>query len=183
MAGTGIPMFWSLDGQTLYYADDSRLWARSAGKSVIVATGLATLGAIGASLSPDGAWVAFHGGDGEKNVLHIQSLKQNSAKYVVPARSGHHPVWAPDGTRLYFLEDGTSNLMAMTVSMQPTVSFGTPVMVFEGLVQTAIRRNYDISPDGKQLAVVFPQAGQNDAEPVTVVLNWHEELKRLVPTN
>jgi eukaryotic-like serine/threonine-protein kinase len=182
-AGVGMfPMFWSRDGQTLYYAAANRLWALTSGESEAVASGLATLGAIGASLSPDGEWVAFHAADGAKNVLHVQSLQRNSAKYVVPGASGHHPLWAPDGKRLYFVEDGTSNLMAIAVSTQP-VTFGTPIRVIEGVVQTAIRRNYDISPDGVQLAIVLPQEGQDDTEPVTVVVNWFEELKRLVPTN
>jgi hypothetical protein len=101
----------------------------------------------------------------------------------VPATSGRHPLWAPDGNRLYFVEDGTSNLMAIPVSIQPMVTFGTPTRVFGGVVQSAIRRNYDISSDGTQFAIVLPQEGQDDTEPVTVVLNWFEELKRLVPTN
>jgi len=48
-------------------------------------------------------------------------------------------------------------------------------------------RKYDISPDGQRF-VFLKRAGSQtgeDASPphVIVVLNWLEELKRLVPTN
>ena len=42
--------------------------------------------------------------------------------------------------------------------------------------------NFDISPDGKYFVMV---ESNPDARPtrVNVVLNWHEELKRLVPAD
>ena len=48
-------------------------------------------------------------------------------------------------------------------------------------------RDYDITPDGERLIMVFPadQTELGDASPaqINVVLNWFEELQRLVPTN
>jgi hypothetical protein len=47
-------------------------------------------------------------------------------------------------------------------------------------------RNYDLTPNGKFVALVDPQeqsrSGPSAAPEIRVVLNWHEELKRLVPT-
>jgi hypothetical protein len=45
-------------------------------------------------------------------------------------------------------------------------------------------RSYDISPDGTRfLLIEAPNTGtQADTAGLTVVLNWQEELKRLVPT-
>jgi hypothetical protein len=42
-------------------------------------------------------------------------------------------------------------------------------------------RNYDVAPDGRFLMI---KEGSNDRapEPIIVVQNWAEELKRLVPT-
>ena len=44
--------------------------------------------------------------------------------------------------------------------------------------------NYDVSRDGRRFLMVQPSAREN-ATPtqIIVVLNWHEEPKRLVPTN
>ncbi len=50
-----------------------------------------------------------------------------------------------------------------------------------------LARNYDIMPDGQQFVVIHTcgtSAGSKPSEQqVNVVLNWFEELKRLVPTN
>ena len=44
-------------------------------------------------------------------------------------------------------------------------------------------RNYDVSPDGRRFLMIQPTAGEHAAPTqIIVVLNWHEELKRLVPT-
>ena len=48
------------------------------------------------------------------------------------------------------------------------------------------RRNYDISPDGERFVMITEYGEADDDGPrpqITVVLNWREELTRLVPTN
>ena len=42
--------------------------------------------------------------------------------------------------------------------------------------------NYDVSADGTEFIMV-QRIGAPQADQVNVVLNWFEELKRLVPTN
>jgi len=42
--------------------------------------------------------------------------------------------------------------------------------------------NYDISPDGQRFVMIKESEEQQEARQINVVLNWFEELKRLVPT-
>jgi hypothetical protein len=44
----------------------------------------------------------------------------------------------------------------------------------------AFGRNWDISPDGERFAILQKQKDPDVTE-LHVVLNWFEELKRLVP--
>ena len=46
-------------------------------------------------------------------------------------------------------------------------------------------RSYDVSPDGQRFLTVKPNKLDEDAPPpqINIVLNWFEELKRLVPTD
>jgi hypothetical protein len=63
------------------------------------------------------------------------------------------------------------------------------VLIGEGVQFVGTGRQYDITPDGKQFVVVLDAstsatAGGTRRPPPTqinVVLNWSEELKRLVP--
>jgi hypothetical protein len=62
-----------------------------------------------------------------------------------------------------------------------------PVEVFKGQFAPSLGgRNYDVSPDGQRFLMLKVSAETNapNAPPVriTVVENWSEDLKRLVPT-
>jgi len=46
---------------------------------------------------------------------------------------------------------------------------------------TATNRQYDISPDGQRFLMI--KAVEGSTGQINVILNWFEELKRLVPTN
>jgi hypothetical protein len=49
---------------------------------------------------------------------------------------------------------------------------------------TAPERSWDVSADGKRFLLVKPSPSTDKpVSTIQVVLNWLEELKRLVPTN
>ncbi len=74
--------------------------------------------------------------------------------------------------------------MAVDITTEPTFSAGKPRLLFEERYETAAGMgvNYDVTPDGQRFIMV--KAEQELAlTQINVVLNWFEELKRLVPTN
>ena len=96
-------------------------------------------------------------------------------------------MWSPDGKQLYYYANSSQRLVAVDVRTQPTVRRGKPVALpIEALSLSTLARNYDITPDGKQFVVITPAGASADSNPssaqqINVVLNWFEELKRLVP--
>ncbi len=58
---------------------------------------------------------------------------------------------------------------------------GTPKVLFEANALLANNRKYCVTSDGQRFLFI-ERVGKN-VEPIHVVLNWHEELKRLVPTD
>ncbi len=44
------------------------------------------------------------------------------------------------------------------------------------------RARYDVTPDGQRFVMVQAVEQEAGASQINVVLNWFEELKRLVPT-
>jgi hypothetical protein len=46
-------------------------------------------------------------------------------------------------------------------------------------------RNYGVTPDGRFIGFAAPRQGQSivPTGQINVILNWTEELKRLVPVN
>ena len=60
----------------------------------------------------------------------------------------------------------------------------TPVIEFERPVKVSppIRTIYEVMSDGEQFVVVQELEPRDQIVPIQIVLNWFEELKRLVPT-
>ena len=78
-----------------------------------------------------------------------------------------------------------NTMMAVSVQTETRFFAGTPTALFEGSYRglNSTPRGYqyyDISPDGQRFLMV--KLGE-DTPQIHVVLNWFEELKRLVPTN
>jgi hypothetical protein len=58
-----------------------------------------------------------------------------------------------------------------------------PETLFEGSYDAGdVVRSYDITSDGQRFVMVRNSEGQPATNQLIVVLNWFEELKRLVPT-
>ena len=76
-------------------------------------------------------------------------------------------------------------MMAVAIEAEPDLSVGTPRLLFEGRYlgtgPVHLRRNYDVSPDGQRFLMIQREQDLKPTE-IIVVLNWFEELKRLVPT-
>ncbi len=68
-------------------------------------------------------------------------------------------------------------------------STGKPTLLFEGpydLQDGPGATNYDVTPDGQWFVMIrTPEstAGGSGTTQINLVLNWFEELKRLVPTH
>ena len=79
-------------------------------------------------------------------------------------------------------------MMAVPVALEPTfTSGGRPRKLFRfaGVYRmSGTATAYDIHPDGKRFVMVSESEGAISArrQQINVVLNWTEELKRLVPT-
>ncbi len=62
--------------------------------------------------------------------------------------------------------------------------WGQPAVLFTGnYLNDPGRGQYDVAPDGKRFLMMKEDTAQQEAGQINVVLNWFEELKRLVPTN
>jgi serine/threonine protein kinase len=137
---------------------------------------------INAVFSPDDRWVAYDMG---QNVVaasvFVQPFPPTGAKYLV--RVGGAPVWSHDGREL--LSGGEGPIRVQTVISTQPFTLGNPTeQPRPGFLGTATDsgRMWDVMPDGRIIGVVAAgeTAGARNPE-IHVVLNWTEELKRLVP--
>ena len=93
-------------------------------------------------------------------------------------------MWAQD-SQVLFYRNG-DKMMAVAIEAEPELSVGTPKLLFEerllGTGPVQLPRNYDVSLDGQRFLMIQREQDLVPTE-IIVILNWFEELKRLVPTN
>jgi len=134
--------------------------------------------------SPDGQWIAYVSDELGSNQVYVSPFPNpDDVKYVVSEEGGGQPVWSPDGTELFYRNG--DRMMAVSVQKDPAFRRGRPEVLFEGAYASsrfvAGYPYYDISPDGQRFLMIKEETAQ-EAGQINVVLNWFEELKRLVPT-
>ena len=70
--------------------------------------------------------------------------------------------------------------MVVPVKTQPSLTLGTPRVLFEGDYLKVSGIPYDVSPDGQRVLVLKPSADPASPPFLKLVLNWQAELERLV---
>jgi hypothetical protein len=192
--GTGhVPDAWSPDGQTLLFeaVKDERfsLWTRYATGKVEPFGAVQSSIAIDAAFSQDGHWVAYAKAPAGQEVgaarVYVEPFPSTGAIYPASNGSAFSPLWLPGSNAL--LHDAAPGFFSVaTFSTQPSVEFGNPTPVAKsGLLRLsfALPRPWDISPDGTRILGLLQGTAQQaaNASTIQVVLNWSEELKRVVP--
>ena len=132
-----------------------------------------------ASLSPDGRWLAHVSAVTGEPEIWVRPYPGPGAPVRISPSGGLEPVWSRDGHELYYLEG--SKMMAVRIETQPELRPQPAEVLFDGDYFHRNRRSYDVATDGRFL-MIQPMITEQDGQ-IHVVLNWFEELKRLVPTD
>ncbi|MDA2924124.1 hypothetical protein MYX65_05620, partial [Acidobacteria bacterium AH-259-L09] len=140
----------------------------------------------GAAISPDGRWVAYHSNETGRREVYVRPFPNvKEGKWQISRDGGVSPVWGPEGHELFYRSLDGEAMMVVRIETEPTFVAGSPEVIFTGTYISHISRYYDISPDGQRFLMI-KEAEQAEQTPtrdeLIVVLNWFEELKRLVPT-
>ena len=100
----------------------------------------------------------------------------------VSTAGGDEPRWSRDGRELFYRHE--SQMWSVAVDAKSGSPIGRATLLFDRSYDRESNfvgiPNYDVSVDGRQFLMVH-----SDVEarvPMTLVFNWAEELKRLVPT-
>jgi serine/threonine-protein kinase len=133
--------------------------------------------------SPDGHWLSYVSNESGRYEVYVQPYPGPGGKWQISTEGGSEALWNRNGRELFYRNG--DKMMSVAISTQPSFAAGNPRQLFKGDYQmnaTGIPE-YDISPDGERFLMVKPVEQQQAAPTqINVVLNWTEELKRLVPT-
>jgi serine/threonine-protein kinase len=132
-------------------------------------------------ISPNGNFVAYTSNESNRNDVYVRTFPDSSGgKWQISSDGGTEPLWTRDGKNLIY-RDG-DEIVSVAIETEPQFKIVDKRALFKDVYITNSRyTNYDVHPDDKYLVMI-----RNISEPlfkITVVQNWPEELRRIVPTD
>ncbi len=121
------------------------------------------------AVSPDGRWLAYVSNETGRSEVYVQPFPGPGSKTRISTDGGLRPVWARSGLELFY-RNGDA-MMAVKIETSPSFSPGRPQLLF----RKASTGSYDVASDGRFL-MIEALPSETAARPVTVVLNWLQEL-------
>jgi serine/threonine-protein kinase len=131
--------------------------------------------------------MAYQSNVSGRNEIYVERYPELGNRQQISTGGGGIPLWSRDGRELFFGSLDGRQMFAVAVQPGTTLVAGRPQVLFEFAMLGPVVgfRAYDIAPDGRFLIIRGDQAeaAAGTASNMIVVLNWFEELKRLVPVN
>lgn len=149
---------------------------------------------INGEISLDGQWLAYESNESGRFEVYVRPFPNvDDGRWQVSPEGGTHPLWARSGRELLYATPSGDALMASEVSTRLGFKASAPVRLLDtrpyyfamaapGVVASP-GRMYEVSPDGSRFLLLKARDDSTRAGPalITVVQNWDQELKRLVP--
>ncbi len=126
--------------------------------------------------SPDGRWLAYSSNESGSRQIYVRPFPVEAKRRTVSRAGAEGPRWSHDGQALYFRLG--NQMMRAEVMDGDDFSYGSPETLFDASMYL---RGYDLARDDRFL--MLRRSGYGGTNEPHVVLNWFDELTRLVPTN
>jgi dipeptidyl aminopeptidase/acylaminoacyl peptidase len=186
-----MPHSWSPDGQVVAFTESGRpggfdiaiLPVEEEGEPEYFITTPAS--ECCAVFSPDGKWLAYVSNETGADQVYVRPYPEPDVKWLISGDGGgQEPVWSPGGEELFY-RSGNRMMVVSIQAKDQTLTAGSPRVLFEGSYvnhSTPPGLQYYDTSDGKRF-LMLKEGDVVAQSQINVVLNWFEELKRLVPTN
>jgi Tol biopolymer transport system component/tRNA A-37 threonylcarbamoyl transferase component Bud32 len=135
-----------------------------------------------AAFSPDGRWLAYSSAETGSPEVYVRPFPGDGARVRVSTSGGQHPMWSRKRSELFFRATDNTIMLAPYRGEGDTFHVDKPSRWSPSPVQPrGPFRNFDLHPDGDRFAVMTPVAEDRKRDHVTLVLDFADELLRLVP--
>ncbi len=183
---------WSPDGETLAFSQtitngvNLDIWTLSLeGERKAEAFLNAPFEEIQPTFSSDSKWLAYASDESGRFEVYVRPFASSGGRTQVSTQGGTEPRWARNGRELFFRYG--NKMMVVEISTEPALKVTAPRVLFEGrYIRSGTRPGYpeyDVTANGRRFVMVQPVEPESAPTQINVVLNWFEELKRLVPTD
>jgi serine/threonine-protein kinase len=174
--GDVIAGAWPLDGTRVFFshATEGQIWeldTESGETRAVIESGFVK-GDF--SVSPDGNWITYDSNETGQREVYLASLPQGDQRARVSTEGGRTPLWARDGSEIFFMSPHSDAILRASVSFEAGRPVIGPVEKLIGVEMKVHRwRQFD-TVDGQRF-LVNTSVNSGGRTPLTLVVNWRQE--------
>ena len=136
-------------------------------------------------LSPNGRWLAYIADKNGRFEVYVDTFTGGARNgsstargtWQVSSGGGTRPVWSRDGKALFYISTDRKMMVVDVHDAGGTrFDYSAPRPSFDVQISSNPWDEFDVSRDGRFLMPIPVQQGSH--EPITVIVNWAEALKR-----
>jgi len=147
-----------------------------------------SFGNRGATFSADGRWLAYSSNESGSSQVYVCAFPDKGGHWQISGNGGTTPIFSRNGKELFFFDPTGDRIMVASYSVKGDSFVAEKPQVWSKqsvalTMSGAVGAQYDISPDGKRIAVATYAGGssQQDAGHVIFLENFIDELQRKIP--
>jgi hypothetical protein len=130
---------------------------------------------FGASVSPDGRWLAYASDESGLLVVYVRPFPEGEGRYQVSPGFGTEPRWSRDGRELFYRSGNV--LYAVTIEPGTKFKAGRPQRLFDRVATGALVSTYGLAPDGTRFFTFREPEGQGGSRSVALDLGFLRRLE------
>ena len=183
-----VPQTWAQDGSSLVFQENLPNYnlfvadvADTGSRTPLVDTEFLE---HSATLSRSGQWVAYVSDRSGSEEVYVRPFPEQGVEQVVSLGGGIEPVWGREDQELFYRHPDTYVLMTASLANEPFRVIGRERLFEASSFYSGYgHRHFDIHPDGERFLMINMGDRHAGQATLNVVLNWFEELERLVPVD
>ncbi len=140
---------------------------------------------FGATLSPDGAWLAYVSDESGRAEVYVRPFPEAGAsRWQVSKVGGREPLWAHSGREIFYV-NGDGVMVASQVSTAPTFKVDGEELLFplgDDYTRENVHRAYDLTQDDQRFLMLrIVESTQVEVRSdLIMVENWFTELEEIL---
>jgi Tol biopolymer transport system component len=138
------------------------------------------------AFTPDGKWMAYSSEESGRSEIYVRSFPLTTGgRRQISTNSGQVPIWSPKTRQLFFdTLDGHVMAASYTINGSLFQADAPQPWTNRQLMPAGNYWNFDVAPDGQQIAAFVSLDSARDhknATEVMLVLNFLDEVRRRIP--